>query len=258
MSDPLILIPPSEGKAPGGDGPSWRPGTMAVDLDDRRLRVMASLRSAMRGNVEVRSKLLGVKGDALVAATAANRAVAEGPTMPAAERFTGVLYDALGLGALPAAARRRADRSILIPSGVFGLVAPSDSIPDHKLKMSVSMGSLGRLSKWWRDGVSDAVRERADGRVVWNLLPQEHADAVQLPGVEQYAVTFLEPGRDGRLVAVSHWNKLLKGELVRHLLHHPADGPEQLEHWDHPSGFRLDPARAVRSGPAITLVFVKR
>ena len=74
---PLILIPPSEGKAPGGSGPAWAPSTMAIDLDDRRLAVMAALRSAMRRNEAQRQKLLGVKGDALAAATAANRTVAE-------------------------------------------------------------------------------------------------------------------------------------------------------------------------------------
>lgn len=243
MSDPLILIPPSEGKAPGGDGPVWEPRTMHVDLDDRRLQVMAALRSAMRADAATRAKLLGVKGDALAAATVANRNIANSPTMPAAERFTGVLYDALDLGSLSAAARRRADRCVLIPSGVFGLVAPSDPIPDHKLKMSVTLGSLGRLSTWWRDRVSEALCGRAEGRPVWNLLPNEHATAVDLAGVEQFSVTFLEPNRRGELVAVSHWNKLLKGALVRLLLEHPSTVPEDLRGWDHPQGFLYDPTR---------------
>lgn len=257
MTDPLILIPPSEGKARGGDGPAWQPGSMAYDLDERRLRVMAALRTAMRANTAARSRLLGVKGDALQAATAANRTVAESPTMPAAERFTGVLYDALDLWTLPAAVRRRADRCLVIPSGVFGLVAPSDPIPDHKLKMSVSLGTLGRLSTWWRGPIVDALADRARGRPVWNLLPNEHAAAVQLTGVPQIAVTFLEPNRAGRLVAVSHWNKLLKGELVRHLLRHPSTSPGDLETWQHPSGFTLDPERTESAGSLTRLVFVK-
>ena len=93
---PLILIPPSEGKAPGGSGPAWAPSTMAIDLDDRRLAVMAALRSAMRRNEAQRQKLLGVKGDALAAATAANRTVAESPTLAAAQRFTDRPYIEIG------------------------------------------------------------------------------------------------------------------------------------------------------------------
>ncbi len=254
---PLILIPPSEGKAPGGTGPAWEPGTMAVDLDDRRAQVMAALRSAMRRNEFERRKLLGVKGVALAAATEANRHVGDSPTMPAAERFTGVLYDALDLATLPAAARKRADSSLLVLSAVFGLVAPSDPIPDHKLKMSVSIGRMGKLSTWWRTPVSSAIAERAGGGRVWNLLPNEHAAAVHLPEVEQTSVTFLEPDARGELVAVAHWNKLLKGALVRHLLQHPTTSPDDLVDWEHPEGFRLDPARTVSDGRRTTIFLVR-
>jgi cytoplasmic iron level regulating protein YaaA (DUF328/UPF0246 family) len=241
---PLILLPPSEGKAAGGDGPPWAPSTMAVDLDDQRVRVLAALRSAMRGSAAARAGLLGVKGDALAAATRADREAATAPTLPAIERYTGVLYDALDHRSLPAPARRRLDSSVLIASGLWGLVAPSDPIPDYKLKMGASLGSLGRLSTWWRPAVSAALAERVRGRRVWNLLPKEHDAAWRIPdGVEPVAVEFLEPNRSGELVAVSHWNKQLKGALVRHLLAHPGTSPEDLAGWDHPAGYRLDPAR---------------
>ncbi|MBS1837387.1 MAG: peroxide stress protein YaaA [Actinobacteria bacterium] len=255
--DPLVLIPPSEGKASGGVGPPWRPATMAIDLDHQRLRVMAALRSAMRANVTARAKLLGVKGDALAAATAANRDIADAPTMPAIERFTGVLYGALDLASLPAAARRRAESMLVIPSGVFGLVVPSDPIPDHKLKMGVSLGGLGRLSSWWREPLTDTLRERCEGRQVWNLLPREHAAAVALVGVPQLRATFLEPNSAGDLVAVSHWNKLLKGALARHLVEHPSTGPAELAAWTHPSGFRLDPSLTTEQDGTTDLCFVR-
>ena len=239
----MILLPPSEGKAPGGTGPAWSAGTMAVDLDDRRRAVMAALVRAMRGSEARRRALLGVKGVALAAATSANRAVAEAPTMPAIERYTGVLYDALDHRTLPAAARRRLDSSVLVVSGLWGLVAPADPIPDYKLKMGASLAGTGRLSTWWREPVTAGLAERAAGRRVWDLLPQEHTAAVgDLGRVERVSVSFLEPDRSGNLVAVAHWNKLLKGALVRHLLQHPTSGPDDLADWDHPEGFRMDPA----------------
>lgn len=48
---PLILLPPSEGKASGGTGAPWAPGTMEIDLDDRRSDVTAALTRAMRGSI---------------------------------------------------------------------------------------------------------------------------------------------------------------------------------------------------------------
>lgn len=92
---PLVLLPPSEGKAPGGHGPPWAPGSMAIDLDADRERVLRALATSMRSSEAERDRLLGVKGEALAGATAANRDVREASTMPVIERYTGVLYDAI-------------------------------------------------------------------------------------------------------------------------------------------------------------------
>jgi uncharacterized protein len=256
---PLILLPPSEGKAGDGDGPPWAPGTMSLDLDAQRGQVMRALVTAMRGPDAARSSLLGVKGVALAAATAANRAVRTSPTRPAIERYTGVLYDALDHRSLPAAQRKRLDASVLILSGLWGAVAPFDPIPDYKVKMGASLPRLGKLSGWWRDDLSAALAERAAGRTVWNLLPNEHAAAWDAPpGLAQITVRFLEPRRDGSLSAVSHWNKYLKGALVRYLLANPGAGPAELSSWRHPSGFRLDPKLTERSDDLTVLSLVKK
>ena len=109
---PVLLLPPSEGKSPGGTGAPWAPvaAPSPSSTPTARRRSPPSLR-AMRAAEPARRKLLGVKGDALAAATAANRAVRTGPTMPAIERYTGVLYDALDRGLAPAPATRSAWRS---------------------------------------------------------------------------------------------------------------------------------------------------
>jgi len=240
---PLILLPPSEGKASGGDGTPWTPGSMAIDLDERRVDVLAALAPAMCRPEASRAALLGVKGKALAAATAVNLTAPTSPTMPAIERYTGVLYDALDHRSLSAAHRRRLEGSVVILSGLWGAVTPADPIPDYKLKMGAGLAPLGKLSSWWRDDLSACLAACAAGRRVWNLLPAEHAAAWRAPaGLPQLSVRFLERRPDGSLTAVSHWNKFLKGALVRFLLAHPGAGPEELAGWDHPSGYRLDPS----------------
>ncbi len=255
---PLILLPPSEGKAPGGDGPSWSEGTMSVDLDRQRRRVMASLRAAMRANTAARSKLLGVKGEALAAATLANRDVATAATMPAIERYTGVLYGALDAASLDAGERDRLDRQVLIVSGLWGLVGPADPIPDYKLKMGASLRGLGKLSTWWRDGIDAVLATRSPAEPVWNLLPQEHDAAWAPPSDRQViSVRFIEADRSGQLVAVSHWNKFMKGELVRHLVQHPDDEIGDLSRFEHSAGYRLDPSLTEVDGGGTRLHLVK-
>src|SRR3546814_3075485 len=49
-------------------------------------------------------------------------------------------------------------------------------------------------------------------------------------------VRFLDD--EGR--TVSHWNKLLKGSLVRWLLTEQPAGPEDLAGFQHPLGYRFD------------------
>ena len=256
---PVILLPPSEGKASGGHEPPWAPGSMAIDLDADRERVLGALVTAMRRSEAERGRLLGVKGEALAGATAVNRDVREAPTMPAIHRYTGVLYDAIDPRSMSATHRRRLDASVVIVSGLWGLVTPRDPIPDYKLKMGASLGRLGRLSTWWRTHLSDRLADVCSGRRIWNLLPNEHAAAWRAPGAAlQWSVRFLEPGRDGSLTVVSHWNKLLKGALVRFLVANPAAGPDELAGWEHPMGFRYDPSRDAEHEGITTLSLVRR
>jgi hypothetical protein len=148
---------------------------------------------------------------------------------------------------------------VLIFSGLWGAVAPADPIPDYKLKMGASLPGLGKLSTWWREELSAALASRALGRTLWNLLPNEHAAAWDPPaGLAQITVRFLEPRADGSLSAVSHWNKYLKGALVRYLLANPTAGPVDLKAWKHPSGFRLDPKLTEQLGDLTVLSLVQR
>ena len=58
---------------------------------------MRSLASEMRrSNLTKLARLLGAQGDTLRSARAVNRTVADAPTLPAIERYDGVLYGELG------------------------------------------------------------------------------------------------------------------------------------------------------------------
>ena len=265
MPPPIILLPPSEGKAAGGDGPPWSPGTNSFpELDASRRKVAAALRRTAKQSVAVNAKLLGVKGDALAAARAANRDVLESPTLPAMQRYTGVLYDALDHDSLPAAQRRRAAAQIVIFSGLWGLVAPADAIPDYKLKMGASLAPMGRLATFWRPQTTAALAPLVSGRTVWDLLPNEHAAAWSPDPTDvarRISVKFLDDVADGagrKLVAVSHWNKLLKGALVRHVLATQLDDEAGLAGFEHPLGYRYDASLTTIDRGIVTVSLVAR
>ena len=247
VAKPLLLIPPSEAKAPGGEGPPWSESARAFPvLDPERREVISALRRAMRGDATAAAKLLGLGAATAAEAISHNRVIDSAPTMPAMARYQGVLYDALDYPGLAARQRKRIDEQVAIVSAVWGVLAPTDPIPDYKLKMSASLDPLGRLSTWWRPAVSRVLDGLASDRVVWNLLPTEHSTAWRHDGSAKaiIRVRFLdEVERHGRreLVTVSHWNKLLKGALVRHVVAHQVEDPDALVDFEHPQGYVYRP-----------------
>lgn len=228
-----VLLPPSEGKAPGGDGPAWSPadGTFGA-LAERRAEVADALARAGGGD----AKLLGVGGAHLERAQAANAALVGAATLPAARRYTGVVHDHLGLATLPAAARRRASASVVVVSGLLGAVALGDPVPDYRLKMGARLAPMGTLSRWWRDALSAELNAWLQGRVVVDLLPNEHA-AAWLPAPDRATtivrVSFAERagGRPGAVVG--HDAKAAKGLLARHLLLAGGDPRKALASFEH-------------------------
>jgi len=89
---------------------------------------------------------------------------------------------------------------------------------------------------------------------VWDLLPNEHAAAIDWAALtprRRVTVRFLD--RNGR--TVSHWNKLLKGSIVRWLVEGGFPDPADLADLDHPQGYRFDPtASDLGTDPAVVVL----
>jgi cytoplasmic iron level regulating protein YaaA (DUF328/UPF0246 family) len=220
----LILLPPSEGKAEGGATKSaWKPssGTFGRQLGDQRTDIAQRLALIKGGD----STLLGVKGDLLVRATAANRTLVGAPTLPAWQRYTGVVWDHLDIATLSAPQRTRALNNIVVVSGLLGLVRAADPVPDYRLKMGARLAPFGTLSKWWMAHVSSTLEEFAGSLIVVDLLPQEHRAALDksLCASPTWRRVSLNE-RSG--AAGGHDAKAAKGRLARHLLQTCAKGAD--------------------------------
>jgi cytoplasmic iron level regulating protein YaaA (DUF328/UPF0246 family) len=219
----MLLLPPSEGKAAGGNArrTPWTPdaGVFGVALGSMRLQIVEALAATGGGD----EKLLGVRGDHLLRAQSANASLIGAPTLPAWQRYTGVVWDHLDPATLPPAARKQ----IVVVSGLSGLVRGDDPVPDYRLKMGASVAPLGKLSTWWRDALSTELERTARRRFVVDLLPQEHRVALDLDGLPGITVALIDPsGKPG-----GHFAKAAKGELARALL---TDGLAALDTWQHP------------------------
>jgi len=216
---PILLLPPSEGKATGGTlRTRWNPAAGSFGSLGARREVVAARLTEVGGGDR---KLLGVGGDHLDRARDANAALIGAPTLPAWQRYTGVVWDHLDPATLTADQRKH----IVVVSGLMGLVRGDDPVPDYRLKMAANLAPLGKLSSWWRDELSATLNRRVRRSVVIDLLAQEHRAAwVPDDRVIGFTVELVDPTRKPG----GHFAKAAKGRLARALL---VDGLEALDTW---------------------------
>jgi cytoplasmic iron level regulating protein YaaA (DUF328/UPF0246 family) len=180
----IVLLPPSETKRVGGDGPPLRLealssptlGPMRAALVDELVELAAD-RSACR-------RALGISAsqDPEIDRNAALRTA---PTLPAINRYTGVLYDALDVETLRGAAATRARARLAVASALFGLLRADDLVPAYRLSATSKLPGGQTLAARWRPPLEPVG------------VIAEHAD--------------------GRRTVVSHFNKAHKGRLARAL-----------------------------------------
>ncbi|SNS61052.1 hypothetical protein SAMN06893096_105279 [Geodermatophilus pulveris] len=206
----LVLLPPSETKAPGGDGApldlaalSW-PG-----LTDVRARLVAAL-VALAGDPRAARTALDLS-EAQDDEVTRNAALPGAPTLPALERYTGVLHAALDVRSLTRAQRARADRRLAVGSALFGVVRGTDRIPAYRLSAGSALPGLPPLRALWRPVLGPALA--AVDELVVDLRSGAYAALAPVPGAVTLDVRSERP--DGTRTVVSHANKAHKGRVAR-------------------------------------------
>ncbi|MGA8248051.1 MAG: peroxide stress protein YaaA [Nocardioides sp.] len=220
----LILLPPSEGKAHPHRGAPLRPETWPADLAGPRLEVMTSLTELCRGDLDQAVATLGV-GPGQADDVRRDARLLELATAPAERVYTGVLFDALGLGSLDAGAHRRALARLAIVSSVYGLVRPGERIAPYRLGGGVTLPGLGGVAAHWRRALDPVVRRLAGRGLVVDLRSSTYA-AFWRPAddlAKRVVTVRVLHEVAGRRQVVSHFNKATKGRLVRAVLEDGRD-----------------------------------
>ncbi|MFC5719970.1 peroxide stress protein YaaA [Streptomyces gamaensis] len=220
----LVLLPPSEGKATGGTGPALELGSLSLPgLTAAREAVLTELVELCSGDEDKAAEVLGLSAG-LRGEVAKNAELRTAPTRPAGEIYTGVLYDALDLASLDAAARERAGESLLVFSGLWGAVRVTDAIPSYRCSMGVKLPGLGSPAAHWRRAAAEELPRAAGEGLVLDLRSAAYAAAWKPKG-EVAARTATVRVLQSRIVGgvekrsvVSHFNKATKGRIVRDLL----------------------------------------
>ena len=215
----LILLPPSEGKtpAPRTHAPVNLAELSFPELTTEREDVLEELMrvSAQEDALDV----LGV-GASLTAEIERNTRLVEEPAHPAAEVYTGVLFEALDYASFSPDEREVAQKSILISSALWGVVQLEDHIPAYRLSMGTKLGAIGALATYWRGALGNALTAYAQGHLILDCRSSAYAKSWVSPSAQTLAVRVERVAADGSRKVVSHMAKRYRGKLARYVITH--------------------------------------
>jgi uncharacterized protein len=243
---PLVLLPPSKGKLPGGVGPGYA-STLAGDgpLAPPRRTVLEAIVAAVPTLTDAEvARLAGMGSSSAADQRVALAGLPHAPTVPAHRRYTGVVHGNAGLADVRP---RTTAVDVRIVSGLLGLVALHEPVPDYRVEIAATVPGLGGLGPFWRESLADHLAAVGRGRRVWDLLPAEHRralDGAVLGSLDRVEVVFLRP--DGRAANAAR-AKVAKGRFLAALLREgtlaPAEVPAAVdvgEGWElHADGSRI-------------------
>ncbi|MFR9805666.1 peroxide stress protein YaaA [Pseudonocardia sp. RS010] len=216
----LVLLPPSETKRTGGEGPPLALGALGhPELDPVRKALVDEL-VELADDVPACRAALGLS-ERQLDEVERNAALWTSPTAPAITRYTGVLYDALDVGSLRGAAAGRAWERLAVGSALFGLVHAGDPIPAYRLSAGSALPSGGTLAARWRPVLEPVLARLAGEQLVVDLRSGAYAGLARVAGA--VTVNVLAERPDGSRSVVSHHNKSHKGGLARLLVSSRAE-----------------------------------
>jgi cytoplasmic iron level regulating protein YaaA (DUF328/UPF0246 family) len=206
----LILLPPSETKSDGGDGPPLNLDRLSFPELNPARKELADELTALARDVGASRAALGLS-ERQDTEIERNTRLRSAPTMPALRRYTGVLYDALDIGTLRGAAAERATTRLATGSALFGLLMAEDPIPAYRLSAGSMLPGRGTLAAFWRPSL-DPMLADLHGLVV-DLRSSSYAGLGHIPAAITVRVLTERP--DGTRTVISHHNKASKGRLAR-------------------------------------------
>jgi cytoplasmic iron level regulating protein YaaA (DUF328/UPF0246 family) len=223
-----LLLPPSEGKTTGGRGRPLRTRPAAADpIGAARTTVLEALQKLVAAGPETAAPALLLPDGVAAAALAANAAVLDSPTTPALRRYAGVVYDGLAYSELTPAEQRIANRSVLVFSGLFGVVRGDEPVPDYRVPAKAVLPGVGIAGTFWRPVLTQVLADTLRRGLIIDLRSSDYAAMWRPPRADAervLTVRVLSPAPRGGHAVISYNSKFAKGRLAAELVRRTANG----------------------------------
>ena len=209
----IFLLPPSETKEPGGKKKAKVLSHKELDKT-RKLLQQALIETCKRPTLAAKALKLGPKqlGEIQV-----NLDLASPNCLPALDRYTGTLYDALKLGGLSAAMRNRASKAVFIQSSLFGLISAGDQIPNYRFSAGSKLPEVNLKSLW--QAAHEATWSKYSKEIVIDMRSNSYAELAPVPeSLSCYSLDVVQEDKKGKRTRLNHFNKQAKGQFIRSAL----------------------------------------
>lgn len=161
--------------------------------------------------------------------------------------FKGDVYTGLSAETLTAEQCEKAQNSLRILSGLYGLLRPLDSIQPYRLEMGTSLVTEQgtNLYQFWGDTVTDLLNgdiQQTESEVLLNLASIEYFRAVNTARLSVPVITpMFKDKKNGEYKIISFFAKKARGLMVRYMLDHSIQTLDDLRAFNY-AGYRYDSA----------------
>ncbi|MFI5212390.1 MAG: YaaA family protein [Candidatus Saccharimonadales bacterium] len=148
--------------------------------------------------------------------------------------YSGDVFKGFQAATLTQADSAFAQRHLLIPSAVYGLLRPNDMIRPYRLEMKakLAVGSSKDLYQFWGERLAEYMTHREElADTVCVLASDEYARAAicALPKhIRLVTPVFLDTKPNGTIGAVPIYSKMMRGVMGRWIIEHRINDPERL------------------------------
>lgn len=150
--------------------------------------------------------------------------------------FNGDVYTGLDAYSLSEEATLAMQEKLLILSGLYGILRPTDSIEPYRLEMGTKMpiAEVKNLHDYWKPIVSKYLnKEVSQEDIIVNLASNEYFGAVDTKKINATIITpdFKEL-REGKLKVVSFFAKKARGLMTRFILENNINDIDGLKQFN--------------------------
>ncbi len=209
----IFLLPPSETKEPGGKKKPKKLSHKELDKT-RKVLQQALLDICKTPSLAAKALKLGPKQSGEIQV---NLDLTNPKCLPALDRYTGTLYDALKADGLTSAMRARACKSVFIQSSLFGLISASDEIPNYRLSAESKIPGVNLKKLWQQSHV--AIWSKFTKEIVVDMRSNSYAELAPVPeNLSCYTLDVVLEDKNGKRSNLNHFNKQAKGQFLRSAL----------------------------------------